>query len=122
MTTTAALDCQSKPNQMTMIGATPMIGSAETMLPMGIRPRRRKSNRSARMAVTKPALQPITNPAITALKIVWLTSAHRIGSEPRMRVQMAEGGGKRMKGTPAPRTMASHRMRIHAPKMAGMAA
>ena len=32
MTTTAAFECQSKPNHMTMIGATPMIGSAETMI------------------------------------------------------------------------------------------
>ncbi len=36
-TTTAALDCQSKPNQITMIGAMPMIGSAETRLPIGSR-------------------------------------------------------------------------------------
>ena len=34
-TTTAALDCQSKPNHITMIGATPTIGSAETRLPIG---------------------------------------------------------------------------------------
>ena len=58
MTTTAAFDCQSKPNHITMIGATPMIGSADTMLPIGSRPRRRKPNRSARIAVAKPAPQP----------------------------------------------------------------
>jgi hypothetical protein len=29
ITTTAALDCQSKPNHITMIGAMPTIGSAE---------------------------------------------------------------------------------------------
>ena len=57
-TTTAAFDCQSKPNHMTMIGATPMIGSAETMLPIGSRPRRRNGKRSARMAVRKPSEQP----------------------------------------------------------------
>ena len=44
MTTTAAFDCQSKPNHITMIGATPMIGSADTMLPIGSRPRPRKAN------------------------------------------------------------------------------
>src|SRR3546814_6553187 len=42
MTTTAALDCQSKPNHMTMIGATPTMGRAETKLPSGSRPRCRK--------------------------------------------------------------------------------
>ena len=54
MTTTAAFDCQSKPNHMTMIGATPMIGSAETMLPIGRRPRLRNGDRSARIAARKP--------------------------------------------------------------------
>ena len=44
MTTTAAFDCQSKPNHITMIGATPMIGSAETMLPIGSSPRRRNGD------------------------------------------------------------------------------
>ena len=33
---------------------------------------------------------------------------------------MALGGGSRMKGMPAPRVIASHRMRIQAPKMAGI--
>ena len=60
MTTTAALDCQSKPNHITMIGATPTIGSAETRLPSGSSPRCRKGTRSARMATTKPAPQPMT--------------------------------------------------------------
>ena len=39
MMTTAAFEGQSKPNHITMIGATPMIGSAETKLPIGSRPR-----------------------------------------------------------------------------------
>ena len=56
--TTAAFDCQSKPNHMTMIGAMPMIGSALTRLPIGSSPRRRNGTRSARMATTKPARQP----------------------------------------------------------------
>ena len=41
-TTTAAFDGQSKPNHITMIGAMPTIGSAETKLPSGSRPRPRK--------------------------------------------------------------------------------
>ena len=58
-TTTAAFECQSKPNHMTMIGATPMMGSAETILPIGRSPRRRNGTRSARMATTKPERQPM---------------------------------------------------------------
>ena len=41
--TTAAFDCQSKPNHITMIGAMPTTGSAETKLPSGSKPRLRKS-------------------------------------------------------------------------------
>ncbi len=37
-TTTAAFDGQSKPNHITMIGAMPTIGSAETKLPSGKQP------------------------------------------------------------------------------------
>ena len=40
--TTAAFDGQSKPNHITMIGAMPTIGSAETKLPSGSSPRPRK--------------------------------------------------------------------------------
>ena len=54
-TTTAAFDCQSKPNHITMIGATPTIGSAETRLPIGKRPRCRNCERSIRIATMKPA-------------------------------------------------------------------
>ena len=59
-TTTAAFDCQSNPNHITMIGATPTIGSAETRLPIGIRPRCRNSERSIRIATMKPASEPMT--------------------------------------------------------------
>ena len=38
-TTTAAFDCQSKPNHITIIGAMPTIGSAEMKLPTGSSPR-----------------------------------------------------------------------------------
>ena len=41
-TTTAAFDGQSKPNHITMIGAMPTIGRAETKLPIGSSPRPRK--------------------------------------------------------------------------------
>ena len=38
-TTTAAFDCQSKPNHITRIGAMPTIGRAATKLPTGSSPR-----------------------------------------------------------------------------------
>src|SRR5882757_3095917 len=43
-----------------------------------------------------------------------------MGSELAKRAPMALGGGKRMKGTPAPRVTASQMIRIQAPKIAGM--
>ena len=58
-TTTAAFEGQSKPNHITMIGAMPMTGSADTKLPSGRRPRRRNGTRSATIATTKPERQPI---------------------------------------------------------------
>ncbi|MCY1246958.1 hypothetical protein D9M72_602380 [compost metagenome] len=58
MTTTATFDCQSKPNHMTMIGATPMTGRAETKLPSGKRPFCRNGERSMRIATAKPRPQP----------------------------------------------------------------
>ena len=59
-TTTAAFDCQSKPNHITMIGAMPTIGSAETRLPIGMRPRCRNCERSIRIAIMNPASEPMT--------------------------------------------------------------
>ena len=50
--------------------------------------------------------------------MVWLTSAASTGSELAMRAPMALGGGKRMKGMPAPRVTASQMIRIQAPKIA----
>ena len=58
-TTTAAFDGQSKPNHITMIGATPTIGSAETKLPSGSSPRCRNGERSMRIATSSPAPEPI---------------------------------------------------------------
>ena len=78
-TTTAALDCQSKPNHITMIGAMPMIGRAATKLPSGSSPRRRNGTRSARIATRKPAAQPMAQPVSTARRKVWTKSAHKVG-------------------------------------------
>src|ERR1700759_1993140 len=52
-TTTAALEGQSKPNHITMIGATPTSGSAEKKLPSGSRPRPRNLKRGATIAAHK---------------------------------------------------------------------
>ena len=58
--TTAAFDSQPKPNHVTMIGATPTMGSAATKFPMGRSPSVRKGERSTRMATMIAAPQPIT--------------------------------------------------------------
>ena len=58
-TTTAALEGQSNPNHITMIGAMPTIGRAETKLPSGNSPRPRNVKRCASKATRNPAPQPI---------------------------------------------------------------
>ena len=63
ITTTAALECQSKPNHMTMIGAMPMIGSAETKLPSGEEPALQErdavgSDRHSEAGKPQPMSQP----------------------------------------------------------------
>ena len=54
-TITAAFDCQSNPNHITMIGAMPTMGMALSKLHSGSSPRLRNGTRSASTAVTKPA-------------------------------------------------------------------
>ena len=78
MTTTAALDCQSKPNHITMIGAMPMIGSAETKLPIGSRPRLRNGERSTSDGDDEPGQLPSAKPDSTALrKVCWKSLPQR---------------------------------------------
>ena len=60
-----------------MIGATPMIGSADTMLPIGSRPRRRNRKRSARMATAKPD-----------------AAAHAVAGEHRLEDRLVDIGGE----------------------------
>jgi hypothetical protein len=64
MATTAALDCQSKPNHIIIIGAIPTTGIALKKLPIGIKPRCKKGVLSAAMAIINPAPLPIINPGI----------------------------------------------------------
>ena len=59
ITTTAALDSQSKPNHITIIGATPIIGNAEIKFPIGNNPRFKKGELSIKIAMRSPLLQPI---------------------------------------------------------------
>ena len=111
ITTTAALDCQSKPNHMTMIGAMPTIGRAETRLPSGRSPRRRNGTRSAddrddeaRPAADRPARQH------RACRKVWTKSARSIGSDAGEAGR--DGGGRRQQHARARRsrrTTTSHR-------------
>ena len=69
-TITAALDCQSNPNHITMIGAMPTMGMALSRLHSGSSPRFRNGTRSTSTAVRKPAADPRANPASTALRKV----------------------------------------------------
>jgi hypothetical protein len=64
--TTAAFDCQSNPNHMTMIGATPTIGRALARFPSGSSPLCKKGTLSTRTATTNPDPQPRKKPASTA--------------------------------------------------------
>src|ERR1019366_3497463 len=61
-TMTAALEGQSKPNHITMMGATPTTGTALTKLPSGSRPRCRKGTRSIKTATRKPRPHPAETP------------------------------------------------------------
>jgi hypothetical protein len=118
-TTTAAFDGQSKPNHITMIGAMPTIGSAETKLPSGSRPRLRKGERSMAMATAKPSPQPSAYPLSTDLRKVWAKSAASTGRLATIRAQMAEGGGRMISGTPPPRVPASQSSSTEAPNIMG---
>jgi len=74
-TTTAAFDCQSKPNHITMIGAMPTMGMALARPPSGRMPRRRSGEPSIAIAASRPALQPIAQPGNTERNTVWRKSA-----------------------------------------------
>src|SRR3979490_495002 len=79
--TTAAFDGQSKPNHITMIGATPTSGNAEKKLPSGSRPRPKNVKRCATIATKSPAPQPITYPINTPRTKVWTKSCPSVGKD-----------------------------------------
>ncbi len=93
-TTTAAFDCQSKPNHMTRMGARPTMGRAATKLPMGKSPRCRKGLLSMAMAVRNAAPQPIAKPGSAPFRKVWAKSAQRVGSSARSFAPIALGAGR----------------------------
>ena len=64
MATTAALDCQSNPNHITIIGAIPIIGIALKKFPIGINPRLKNGILSAAIATRNPVPLPIMKPGI----------------------------------------------------------
>src|SRR5712672_3789323 len=98
--TTAAFDGQSKPNHITMIGATPTSGSAEKKLPSGSRPRPRKAKRCATIATSRPAPQPMTYPISTPRTKVWTKSCPSVGSEDAKSTADELGDGMITEGTP----------------------
>jgi len=120
-TTTAAFDCQSKPNHMTRIGAVPTIGRAAMKLPTGNSPRFRNPDRSMAMAVRIAAEQPIAQPVSAPRTKVCTKSVHRMGRLCATRAAMAEGGGRITEGTSSPRTSPSHSTSRVRPNSAGTA-
>ena len=98
-TTTAALDCQSKPNHMTRIGAMPTIGRAATKFPIGSRPRCRNGLRSMAMAVRTASAAPRSHPVSAPLTSVCHRSDRIIGRSAAKRAPMAEGAGRITDGT-----------------------
>ena len=118
-TTIAALDCQSKPNHMTRMGATPTMGSAAIRFPSGSRPRCRKGMRSQTRATRKPESEPMIQPGITARTTVCQKSTHRVGSETMSFAQMSEGAGSSTAGTPKVFTTNCQRISTVMPKRAG---
>src|SRR5271156_4449542 len=101
--TTAAFDGQSKPNHITMIGATPTSGSAEKKLPSGSNPRPKNAKRWATIATSSPAPQPITYPIRTPRTKVWTKSAPSVGSDTANFAAAALGAGRITGDTPKPR-------------------
>ena len=115
-TTTAAFDGQSKPNHMTMIGATPTIGSAETRLPSGSRPRCRNGTRSIRMATRKPGAAADDDSRRRRRAASGGNRRASVGKEPAKRWAMAEAAAgspaaRRGRAPPSPRGTAASRRR-----------
>src|SRR6202049_5401084 len=107
--TTAAFDGQSKPNHITMIGATPTSGSAEKKLPSGSRPRPKKTKRCATIATKRPAPQPITYPINTPRMKVCTKSRPSVGNDAENLAADALGAGMITGETPKARTMTYQR-------------
>ena len=94
ITTTAALECQSNPNHITMIGAIPTIGKAATKFPTGSSPACKNGLRSIAIATRTAAPQPITYPDNAPLTKVCTKSVQSVGNSLAIRAPMADGAGK----------------------------
>ncbi len=120
-TTTAALECQSKPNHMIIMGAMPTIGMAETAEPSGSSPRCRKGERSIATAVRKPAPEPIRKPGMAERMKVWTKSTHSVSVLAAKRAPICDGAGSRICGTWKPVTSTCHSHSSTAPNRIGTA-
>ncbi len=96
-----------------------MIGSADTKLPIGSKPRLRNGERSTAIATRKPDPQPTAKPVSTALK-VWTKSASRIERESINRSQIWLGAGNSTVGTFAPWVTISQMSNSASPNMIGI--
>ena len=81
ITTTAAFECQSKPNHIIIIGAIPTIGIAEIKFPIGNKPLLKKRDLSIIIATIKALPHPIKYPDNAAFTNVWTKSAHNVSKE-----------------------------------------
>ena len=119
-TTTAALLCQSKPNHITMIGATPTSGTVLASEATGSSPRCRKPLRSISTPTTKPRPQPMASPISTECTTVCTKSPRRAGAPSISEAQTTLGAGISTLGTSKPTVSSSQNSSTHRPKSSGV--
>ena len=109
ITTTAALDCQSNPNHITIIGAIPIIGKALIRFPKGRSPFWRNGILSTMIAMINPEKHPIKYPDKTAFKKVCWKSSHNIGIEFEKAIPIFSGEGNSICGIFNPTVNTCHK-------------
>jgi hypothetical protein len=118
-TTTAALDCQSKPNHMTMIGATPTIGSADQIADRDdALAQERAAVDQDRGDETDAAAHHVTGDHRLEIGLLEIRPEDVV--ELRIRPQIMDGAGSSTLGTLKPRVTPSHSAIRAAPKSTGM--
>ena len=117
-TTTAAFDGHSKPNHITMIGATATSGIALVSEASGSRPRCRNGRRSMATPTAKPSAEPSAQPTRTDLSTVWTKSRLRVSHCASIDCTIADGAGRRTRGTSKAVTPTCQKNSTHRPNSA----